>query len=264
MTRSISCGRRLLCFKSGVKAEGKKRKSEVRNILAMANDSFGCVLNNQWANVSTFLTCAFCLLPFALIEGGAQQASPQAPPKFTAGVDVIEMDVSVLDKDRKPIHGLTQPDFVVREDGKPQRIVAFSEFVPPPVTPPSAPWMRTVAPDVQSNDIVDKHLFVIVMDDAMAGIEFPIAGRGPRIIDAREIATARTIAKRAVDTMNDGEAAAVIFTWDNHNGVSFTPDRAKLIKAIDTYTAGPPHDYNDPFDCRPWWQSASTLRDAVD
>ena len=73
----------------------------------------------------------------------AQQAPPQTPPPqtpqqqpeppaqqpiFRVGADVIRLDVSVLDKDRKPIHGLTSEDFTVVEEGKPQRVVAVAEI----------------------------------------------------------------------------------------------------------------------------------------
>src|SRR5262245_53766628 len=84
------------------------------------------------------------------IAGAARQI--QAPGRFRAGVDLIQLDVSVLDKDRHPVRGLAAGDFTVLVDGQPRPIVAFKavELAPPP-PPPSASWMREVAPDVVAN-----------------------------------------------------------------------------------------------------------------
>src|SRR5205823_1387214 len=63
-----------------------------------------------------------------VLTGSAQQpATPGQQPTFRAGVDVIRLDVSVLDKNRQPIRGLTAADFTILENGKPQRIVALSQ-----------------------------------------------------------------------------------------------------------------------------------------
>src|SRR5262249_14269282 len=104
------------------------------------------------------------LLTFALLQ--VQTPAPQAPlPTFRTGVDVVELDVTVLDKDRHPVKGLTAEDFTILERGKPQTIVAFSAVdVPAPVSY-SAPWMREAPLDVVSN-VESRRLVTIVMDDA--------------------------------------------------------------------------------------------------
>ena len=48
-------------------------------------------------------------------EDGTPQ--PQAQPAFRSGVDLVQVDVSVLDRDRQPVMGLTAAEFTVREDG---------------------------------------------------------------------------------------------------------------------------------------------------
>jgi Ca-activated chloride channel family protein len=56
---------------------------------------------------------------------GAQEAV------FKAGVDVVDLAVTVTDRDGRFVSGLTKNDFVVYDDGKPQEIVTFSsERVP--------------------------------------------------------------------------------------------------------------------------------------
>src|SRR5687767_8077279 len=95
-----------------------------------------------------------------------QSPAPQQPPRFRAGIDVVELDVSVLDRDRRPVRGLTAPDFTVLEDGQPQEIVAFEEVDLPDPEATAASWMREVAPDVRSNDFTAGRLLVLVLDDA--------------------------------------------------------------------------------------------------
>ena len=80
-------------------------------------------------------------------ETGAQQE----PPRFRGGVEIIQLDAAVLDRNRKPVTGLTAADFTVLEDGKPQPIVAFQELTAPDPDGSLVPWMRDVAPDVQTN-----------------------------------------------------------------------------------------------------------------
>src|SRR6476620_1832773 len=111
-----------------------------------------------------------------VLTASAQQAPPQTPqqqpeppaqqPIFRVGADVIRLDVSVLDKDRKPIHGLTSEDFTVVEEGKPQRVVAVAEIDAAANDPAPTAWMRHVATDVANNDLADQigdgRLFAIV------------------------------------------------------------------------------------------------------
>src|SRR6188768_2192229 len=58
--------------------------------------------------------------------GRAQQPPAQPPVTFRTGVDLVEVDVSVLDKDRRPVRGLTRENFTILEDGKPRPAVAFA------------------------------------------------------------------------------------------------------------------------------------------
>ena len=68
---------------------------------------------------------------------GAQQTAPpqqqagaptaQQQPAFTAIVRAVVLDVIVQDTKGAPIKGLSASDFVVQEDGAPQRIDSFHE-----------------------------------------------------------------------------------------------------------------------------------------
>ena len=99
----------------------------------------------------------------------ATQAHPQATPTFPSGVELVRIDVVVLDKDGKPVIGLTAADFEVTEGGKPHAIASFEPIVvrAPPAsattgTEPSAP------PRVSSSVVPvpeETRYFLIFIDD---------------------------------------------------------------------------------------------------
>jgi VWFA-related protein len=198
----------------------------------------------------------------ALQPVGRAQSPQQAPPRFTAGVDVVEMDVSVLDKDRKSVRGLKAEDFTVREDGAPRRIVAFDEVYSAPPAPPSAPWMRDVPPDIETNEQAEHNLFVIVIDDALLSYTKPYTTDLYPVSDIRNITyklnQAKVVARRVISGLTDQDLAAVIFSYDNMHGANFTRDRSKLLKAVDSLTVGP------PIGCPQLVSSASTLLSSVE
>jgi hypothetical protein len=92
-------------------------------------------------------SCVFTSLAFFTSLLGAQQAAPT----FRSKVEIVQLDVSVLDKRRQPIKGLTEKDFTILEDGKPQRIVGFSTFDIEDAPEAATGWMRDVPPDVTTN-----------------------------------------------------------------------------------------------------------------
>jgi len=115
------------------------------------------------------------LLPAALIAvaslHAAQQtppAQPQTPParpQFAAGIDLVEVDVAVTDKNGQPITDLTAADFEIREDGQFQTIQALyltSRDVAVLRTTPPMP----AAPDVLVPDRrpMKQRVFVFVLD----------------------------------------------------------------------------------------------------
>jgi VWFA-related protein len=164
-------------------------------------------------------------LNFALF---AQQAPPQAPPVFRTAVDLVHLDVSVLDRDRRPVRGLTEKDFTVFEDGRPQPIAAFLPVDVPENPPKPAIWSGRVPADVQSNEGSEDpegRLFVLLLDDAMI----------PQ--DAPSLRTARDVARKFVDKVTPADRVAVVFSFSGKNQ-NFTNDRARLFEAIDSLTTG--------------------------
>jgi len=153
-------------------------------------------------------------------------ASPNQAPVFKTKVDVVQLDVSVLDKHRQPVRGLAAKDFTILEDGKPQPIVGFSTFDVGATPPPATGWMREVPPDVTTNELKESRLFVIVMDDALI----------PQ--DAFSVKASREIAKSIVDKLGPDDLTAVIFTGDNRKTQDFTSDKTKLRAALNRFNPG--------------------------
>lgn len=166
------------------------------------------------------------------------------PPRFRTSVDVVRLDVSVLDRDRRPVRGLTREDFTVLVDGEPQEVVALTEVEATVPVKGSAPWMRDVAPDVTTNELRDPRLFLIIMDDVLVPFEPATLQRS------------KEIARALVDRLGPGDLASVIFTANNRNAVDFTADRVKLLAAIDTFRASRLHW------CMELLYSTNTLRQA--
>ena len=66
-----------------------------------------------------------------LMIGAVHAPAQQAP--FRAGVSLVTFDVTVLDKDGKPVPGLTSEDFEIKLNGKvqPVRAIAFLQAASP-------------------------------------------------------------------------------------------------------------------------------------
>lgn len=191
----------------------------------------------------------------------ARQAPPaQQPPfvpQFRTTVDLVHLDVSVLDKSRRPVRGLTAADFTVLENGKPQQVSAFSAVDVPNPAPAPAPWVREVAPDVRGNsDVQQRRLFVLAIDDATIENN-PFA-----------IKSVKTIARSVVDRLGPSDLASVVFTADNRHAQDFTSDRARLLAAVDSFNGGARGmgSPGQPGDMDDMWflNSVSVLERAVD
>ena len=171
--------------------------------------------------------CVFTSLAvFTSLRAMAGVQQSQAPV-FKSKVEIVQLDVSVLDKHRQPVKGLTAENFTVLEDGKPQKIVGFSTFDTDENAVPVTGWMRDVPPDVTTNDLKpEARLFVIVMDDAMIPQE-PFS-----------IQSAKKIAASIIDKLGPDDLTAVVFTGDNRKTQDFTSDKTKLIAALDRFNPG--------------------------
>src|SRR5262249_5029137 len=90
------------------------------------------------------------LVVFAARDGSrASQSAPQTPPQvFRGGTELIELDVSVLDRERRAVKNLIPADFTVIEDGVPQKVTAVSFVDIAMHDPARSARMRFVSSDV--------------------------------------------------------------------------------------------------------------------
>ena len=175
-----------------------------------------------------------------LAQGPASPPGSQRPA-FRADTDIVQVDVSVLDGKRRLVRGLTAEDFTVLEDGKVRPIATFAPVElpgPPRRDADAAAWTREVPRDLVTNDIPrDGRLVVIVFD---------------RTIRFEDQAASRRIALAAVDSLDEGDMASLVFTSQfssGGNAVDFTTDRARLRAAIAQPFAVMPHEL--PIDALP-------------
>src|SRR5436190_12923089 len=106
------------------------------------------------ARVGVSVALAACVL------AAVSAQSPQAPV-FRSGVEVLEVDVSVVDGQGKPVPDLQALEFIVSVDGQPRRVVS-SEFISD--VSPASP-RAGVDPYVSTNaDSRPGRLIVIAID----------------------------------------------------------------------------------------------------
>ena len=92
------------------------------------------------------------------------QQKPQVPPvRYETGVDLILVDVTVVDRDGRPVEGLTASDFTVDVNGRPRRIHTV-QFVAP--IAPEAEAAPAAAPGISTNQESRRgRLFLLVVDE---------------------------------------------------------------------------------------------------
>lgn len=166
------------------------------------------------------VACAMAIVRVQMM-GAAQTPVAQ----FKTGVEATTLNVSVVDKAMKPVRGLQRDDFTVLEDGKPQRIVSFSEETLRRETPLGPVWERAFSPDVATNGGDVRRVVVILM--TYSG-DLYVRGK------------TRQIAHAIVDRLGPDDRAAVVWTQRSNDSQNFTADRAKLHAAIDRMRPGTP------------------------
>jgi VWFA-related protein len=212
----------------------------------------------QWLWVTLTLTFAAWVLLFMR----PLRAQDAPPPVFRAGVDVVHVEVSVLDANRKPVRGLTAADFTVIEAGKPRPIVAFDAVeLPSPAragTEAAPVWAHTAPSDVGSNALPPEGRLVVLLIETPT----PMGRSAGEALD--RLPLLRRVAHTVIDGLAPGDLASIFFVgvpFNRRAVQDFTTDKARLTEAIDRPLA---LDFIPP-DIRecPLWQKTAEVADAV-
>jgi VWFA-related protein len=160
-------------------------------------------------------------------------------------VDIIQLDVTVLGRDRTPITDLSVADFTVLENGKPRPIQAFSSVDLPPAPPPlagPAGWRTEVPADVVTNQVSPSRIVVLLIDD------HSVVTGGTATAGSWAVARVRETARTLIAQLDPTDLAAVVFTSDNRAAQSLTLDRRRLRAAIERSAIFPGSSIDDEGD----------------
>ena len=164
-----------------------------------------------------------------LMAGAALLSASQTPtPQFRATTDLVLLDVSVLDKQRKAVAGLKQEDFTIIEDGQPQTISNFTPVVVASPEAPSAKWMSRTPRDVQTNRMPGGRMVLLYIDERQPSAD-PFAAKATK-----------DVSHAIVDQLSPDDVMSVGFVLDHRGTQEFTTDRGRLHAAVDTYSPSQP------------------------
>jgi VWFA-related protein len=99
--------------------------------------------------------------------GGGAQGQGQQAPTFRARIDSVSVDVSVTDRQGRPVSDLTAADFEVREGGKVQTIDTFKLVSVDDADPTPVPTREILSLADQAREAGDdrNRLFIVLLDD---------------------------------------------------------------------------------------------------
>jgi VWFA-related protein len=163
----------------------------------------------------------------------------ETPTVLRTTVRRVVLGVVVTDQQGAPVRGLTQEDFKVAEDGKPQQIVAFDasgffsgmDYLPPqlPVEPPNTFVNMPATPEKGP-------LYVLLYD--LVNMDSPDQMNSPEDHSAQMIARQQLI--KFIQSKPEGTRFAIFVRSDGlHLIQGFTSEKALLLSAVDPHNPKP-------------------------
>jgi len=153
----------------------------------------------------------------------------QKPPVFRTKIDLMQLDVTVLDKDGKPVRGLKQDDFTLVEDKVTQTIEGFTAVDLDDVVKDNGPvWAHTAPADVTTNEIDNQRIFILVIDDARS---MGLSESPPLHPDLWAVKRMKESVALFISQLNPGDLVALVFTQRTRLSQNLTSDHARLVTA---------------------------------
>ena len=159
----------------------------------------------------------------------------EAPTVLQMTVRRVVLDVVVTDANGAPVSGLTEGDFTVTEDGKPQKIVAFDavgfsegmDYVPPSLPPqPAGTYINLPATPEKGP------LYVLLYD--LVNMDSADQMNTPMDHSAQLFARKQLI--KFIESKPEGTRFAIFVRSDGlHLVQGFTADKALLYRAVDPH-----------------------------
>ena len=178
----------------------------------------------------------FVLLAMTAIADQAPQTPPPQPPAeqpppadpqqptFRTGVNFVRVDTIVTDRQGAPVIDLTQADFEVLEDGKPQTIESFRLIRIDSATPieTSGRPIRTRADEETAAANEDSRIFAFFLDDYHVRLGNSMASRKP-LVDFVQ------------NSVGPNDLLAVMYPLSPIDTVSLTRDHQMVIRILEKF-----------------------------
>ena len=190
------------------------------------------------------------LAPVGLAQNVQQPAKPPAPTPpptraplndkgtIRAAVDLVEVDVEITDRNGKPIKGLTQDQFTVSEDGKPQKVSTFDYYDVEKIEKagPGGNAPATVPVTVSIGGVAEpEQLRQTLRDRRLIVLFFDLTSLQPQ-----DLTRSTDAAQKFLRTqMTAADLVGVVAFGNQLNVISdFTNDRDMLSQAVDALLPG--------------------------
>jgi len=180
----------------------------------------------------SFVLLALLATTLAAQQGDAQQPQEPQTPVFRGGINFVRVDVIVTDKKAQPIIDLSQADFEVLEDGKPQSIEQFRLIRVDGNPKPGEPPPREIrSRDDEESEAArdDVRVFVFFLDDYHVRVTNSMSVREPltRFIQTQ---------------LRPMDLVAVMYPLQSVETLSFTRNFGSIERAIQQFQ-GRKYDY---------------------